>query len=106
MSDLRIAHNTLLLYFRLILIMLVSLYTVRVVLNELGAQDYGIYDVVGGVVVMFAFINNAMADGTQRFLNFALGQNDEKKTKETFSSSLIFHLVIAVIFVIAAETIG
>ena len=102
----RIAHNTLLLYFRLILIMLVSLYTVRVVLNELGAQDYGIYDVVGGVVVMFAFINNAMADGTQRFLNFALGQNDVKKTKETFSSSLIFHLVIAVIFVIAAETIG
>ena len=94
MSNSHIAHNTLLLYFRLILIMLVSLYTVRVVLNVLGAQDYGIYDVVGGVVIMFAFVNNAMADGTQRFLNFALGQNNEVKTKETFSASILIHFAI------------
>ena len=70
MSDTRrIAKNTMMLYFRQILIMLVSLYTVRVVLNVLGAEDYGIYNVVAGVVVLFSFVNNAMATSTQRFLN-------------------------------------
>ena len=102
----RIAKNTLLLYFRQILIMLVSLYTVRVVLNVLGEEDYGIYNVVGGIVVLFAFVNNAMAEGTQRFLNYALGLKDNKKVNETYSASLIIHFVIAVFFVIAAETIG
>jgi len=72
----RIAKNTLMLYFRQILIMGVSLYTVRVVLNTLGAEDYGIYNVVAGVVVLFSFLNNAMATSTQRFLNFNLGKED------------------------------
>lgn len=102
----RIAKNTLMLYFRQILIMIVSLYTVRVVLNTLGAEDYGIYNVVAGVVVLFSFVNNAMATATQRFLNFNLGKNDTEKTQQTYSASLLIHIGIALIFVVLAETIG
>ncbi len=72
----RIAKNTLALYFRQILIMLVSLYTVRVVLNTLGAQDYGIYNVVAGVVVLFSFLGGAMATASQRFFSFEMGKNE------------------------------
>ena len=102
----RIAKNTLMLYFRQILIMIVSLYTVRVVLNTLGAEDYGIYNVVAGVVVLFSFVNNAMATATQRFLNFNLGKSDAEKTQQTYSASLLIHIGIALIFVVLAETIG
>ena len=102
----RIAKNTLMLYFRQILIMIVSLYTVRVVLNTLGAEDYGIYNVVAGVVILFSFVNNAMATSTQRFLNFNLGKEDTEKTQQTYSASLLIHIGIALIFVILAETVG
>ncbi len=71
-STKRIAKNTLMLYFRQILIMLVSLYTVRVVLATLGAQDYGIYNVVAGVVTMFSFLSTSMATASQRYFSFAL----------------------------------
>ncbi len=71
----RIAKNTIFLYFRTILIMLVSLYIVRVVLKTLGVVDYGIYNVVGGIVVMFGFLNSAMSMGTQRFLNYEMDEN-------------------------------
>ena len=102
----RIAKNTLALYFRQILIMLVSLYTVRVVLNTLGAEDYGIYNVVAGVVVLFTFVNNAMATSVQRFLNFYLGKNDTEKTQNVYSASLVIHGIICLIFVVLAETAG
>lgn len=101
-----IAKNTLALYFRQILIMLVSLYTVRVVLNTLGAEDYGIYNVVAGVVVLFSFVNNAMATSVQRFLNFYLGKKDTEKTRNIYSSSLVIHGVICLIFTVLAETVG
>ena len=71
-SSTSIPKNTLMLYFRQILIMLINLYAMRVVLAILGAEDYGIYNVVGGVVVLFAFLSGAMTSATQRFLNFAL----------------------------------
>ena len=102
----RIAKNTLALYFRQILIMLVSLYTVRVVLNTLGAEDYGIFNVVAGVVVLFSFVNNAMATSVQRFLNFYLGKNDTEKTRNVYSASLVIHGIICLIFVVLAETVG
>lgn len=102
----RIAKNTIALYFRQILIMLVSLYTVRVVLNTLGAEDYGIFNVVAGVVVLFSFVNNAMATSVQRFLNFYLGKNDTEKTRNVYSASLVIHGVICLIFVVLAETVG
>ena len=102
----RIARNTLFLYFRQILIMAVSLYTVRVVLAVLGAEDYGIYNVVAGVVVLFGFVNSAMASGTQRFLNTSMGEGDEKKTEGVFTASLVLHLLIAVFVFALAETVG
>lgn len=105
-STKRIAKNTLMLYFRQILIMLVSLYTVRVVLEALGAQDYGIYNVIAGVVVLFSFVNNAMASSTQRFLNYALGEGDEEKVQDVYSASLAVHALIALGFALAAETVG
>jgi len=101
-----IAKNTLALYFRQILTMLVSLYTVRVVLNTLGAEDYGIYNVVAGLVVLFSFLNGAMTSATQRFLNYSLGQNDNDQAKEIFSVSFIIHILIAILVIILAETIG
>ena len=102
----RIAKNTLLLYFRQILTMLVSLYTVRIVLNVLGAENYGIYNVAGGLVVMFTFLNSAMTSATQRFLNFAMGQNDMEQARNVFSISIIIHILIAVLVIILAQTIG
>ena len=91
-STKRIAKNTLMLYFRQILILLVSLYTVRVVLNTLGAEDYGIYNVVAGVVVLFSFVNNAMATATQRFLNYSLGENDKKPWFLFVSDGSLLHV--------------
>ena len=78
-STRRIAKNTLLLYFRQILIMVVSLYTVRVVLNTLGTEHYGIYNVVAGVVTMFSFLSGGMASATQRFFCCALGEGNKER---------------------------
>lgn len=102
----RIAKNTIMLYFRQILIMIVSLYTVRVVLNVLGAEDYGIYNVVAGVVVLFSFVNNAMTQATQRYLNYSMGENDEGKIKRIFKTSFMLHLFISISVLILAETVG
>lgn len=102
----RIAKNTLFLYFRMILIMLVALYTSRVVLAQLGVRDYGIYNVVGGVVTMFSFLNNCMMTSTQRFLTFELGKGNKERLKNVFSTSLNIHICIAFIIVLLAETIG
>lgn len=102
----RIARNTLMLYFRQILIMLVSLYTVRVVLDVLGAEDYGIYNVVAGVVTMFNFLSGAMATACQRYFSFELGRKDYEQLKKTFSVSLISYIVVAVILLVFAETVG
>ncbi len=102
----RIAKNTIALYFRTFIIMIVSLYTSRVVLQVLGETDYGVYNIVGGVVVLFSFLNQAMATATQRFLNYALGQNDENETHRVFSMSMTVHIAIAIIVVLLAETVG
>ncbi len=105
-STRRIAKNTLMLYFRQILIMVVSLYTVRVVLNTLGAEDYGIYNVVAGVVTMFSFLSGAMATASQRYFSFALGQDDESQLRRYFSMSLTIYCMIALVVVAVAETFG
>ncbi|MDR1504180.1 MAG: oligosaccharide flippase family protein [Prevotella sp.] len=105
-SNRRIVKNTLMLYFRQILILLVSLYTVRVVLNTLGVEDYGIYNVVGGIVAFFSFFSGTMASATQRFFSFALGQSDADKLNRTFSINLLIYVVIAIIALVLLETIG
>lgn len=102
----RVAKNTLFLYFRMILIMLVTLYTSRVILAQLGINDYGIYNVVGGVVSMFAFLNNCMTSSTQRFMTFELGCGNVQRLKDVFAASLNIHMAIAVVIVLLAETIG
>ena len=85
----RIAKNTILLYIRQILTMVVSLYTSRVVLNALGVDDYGIYNVVGGVVLMFAFLNSTMASASQRFLAYDIAQGNEQRLKQTFGLTFL-----------------
>lgn len=102
----RIAKNTLLLYIRMFLMMGITLYTSRVVLQMLGVDDFGIYNVVGGIIVLFSFINNAMVASTQRFLNFELGRDNVEEAQKVFAASLNIYLVIVVIFMLLAETVG
>ena len=101
-----IAKNTLYLYFRMMFTMLVSLYTSRVVLKVLGVEDYGTYQAVGGIVIMLSFVNSALSNGTSRFLTYELGTGDYEKLRKTFSSLLSLHIIIAVITVLVAETVG
>ncbi|NPD90881.1 oligosaccharide flippase family protein [Xylanibacter muris] len=102
----RIAKNTLFLYIRQIFVMVVALYTSRVVLATLGVTDYGIYNVVGGIVTLFTFINYAMSCSTTRFITFALGKKDEEGVNIAFSNALIVHSIISIIILILGETIG
>lgn len=101
-----IAKNTLLLYFRMLCTMLISLYTTRVVLDVLGIEQYGVYQAVGGIVVMLSFVNAALSNGTSRFLTFELGKGDFEKLKKTFSTLLSLHIIIAIAVVLFAETGG
>jgi O-antigen/teichoic acid export membrane protein len=102
----RIIKNTILLYFRMFFTMGISLYTSRIVLGALGIEDFGIYNVVGGVVAVFGFINVAMSSSTARFLTFELGRNDAIRLKKVFSISLILHLFIALLVALFAELLG
>lgn len=102
----RIAKNTILLYIRMGMSLLVSLYTSRVILNTLGIDDFGIYNVVGGIVAMVGFLNASMSGATSRFLTFELGKGDFQRLKDTFSSAFIIHVGIALLVFIFAETIG
>lgn len=102
----RIAKNTLFLYFRMLLLLVISLYTSRVILNELGVDDYGIYNVVGGIIVILSFLNNAMASGTQRFMNVEMGRNDQNALNKVFHTSQQIHSFVAIGVLIIAETIG
>lgn len=90
----------------MLLVMGVSLYTSRVVLQELGVSDYGIYGLVGGIVAMFGFFNAAMSSATQRYLSFDIGKNDTEKLSKTFSATLTIHIGIALLVLVLAETLG
>ena len=102
----RIAKNTIMLYIRMLCIMGVSLYTSRVVLQLLGVVDYGIYNVVGGIVAMFSFLSNSMANATQRFLSYELGKKSGGELQLVFSTSLNIHFIIGVVVLLLAEIIG
>jgi len=102
----RIAKNTLFLYFRMIIIMSVSFYTVRVVLDTLGVIDFGLYNLVASFVVIMIFLDSTLASGTQRFLTFEIGKNDLLKLKQTFLTAMIIHIVLAIFILIIGETIG
>lgn len=102
----RIAKNTFALYFRMALILVVTLYTSRVVLAYLGVVDYGVYNVVGGVVLLFSFINSSMSTSTQRFLTFELGKKHYERLHRTFAASLNVHVFLGLAIVILAESVG
>ena len=102
----RIAKNTLLLYFRMLLTMGVTLYTSRVVLDVLGVEDYGIYNVVGGIVAMLGFLQWTMQTTSARFINVVLSTNYDLETKKTFSNILAVNIFLSVIVCLLAETVG
>lgn len=102
----RIAKNTMVLYFRMLLLMLVSLYTVRIVLKTLGIVDYGIYNVVGGVVSMFVILSSTMATASQRFFAFDIGSNNTDKLKQTFSLTFLLYILISIVVLVLGETLG
>ena len=102
----RIAKNTLMLYARMLVGMLVSLYTSRVLLNALGVEDYGIYGAVGGFVSMFSLISSALTSSVSRFLTFELGTGNKERLKVVFETSLLIQIAMAVVIVIVSETLG
>ena len=102
----RIAKNTLFLYFRTLVILGVSLYTSRVILNVLGVEDYGTYNVVGGVVAMFTAISGALSSAISRFITFELGKGDGKRLSLVFSSSVNIQLCISLIVLLIGEIVG
>lgn len=102
----RIAKNTLLLYIRMFIMMGVSLYTSRVVLQKLGVDDFGLYNIVGGVVVLFSVFNSSLTGSTQRFLNYEMGRDDVSSVNKVFQCSIMLHVILCVILIMLAETIG
>ena len=102
----RLAKNTLFLYFRMLVTMAVTFFTTRVVLEKLGVDDYGIYNTIGGVAVLFVYINNVMITSTQRFLNYYMGKGEIDNVKLFFSLSLLLHFIIGILAIIVTEGIG
>ena len=102
----RIAKNTLLLYFRMLFMMAVSLYTSRVVLNALGVEDFGIYNVVGGVVSMFSILSSSLSASISRFITYELGTGNKDSLRKIFSSAITIQLCFAIIIILLAEAIG
>lgn len=101
-----IAKNTLLLYFRMLFLMCISLYTSRIILEALGISDYGIYNVVGGFVSMFALISSSLTSACSRFLNYEMGKGETGHLSEVFSTSLTVHIILAIIIALLCESLG
>lgn len=102
----RIAKNTILLYLRMFITIVIALITSRVVLNSLGVSDFGTYNIVGSVVVLFSFISTPLTSSLQRFLNVSMGEDDAEKVKATFNSSFVAILLVIGVVVLLTETIG
>lgn len=105
-SSKRLAKNTLLLYARTLIVMAISLFTSRIILDSLGVEDYGTYNVVGGFVAMFSLVSGTLVKSTQRFLNVELGKTSESNPNKIFCTAFGIHVILAVILIILFETIG
>lgn len=105
-SNYRLAKNTLMLYARMLLVMIVTLYTSRVILRVLGVEDFGIYNIVGGVVVSFSILSNAMSGAISRFITFSLGKGEIEKVRKLFGASVFIQLCIGILVITCAEIIG
>ena len=101
-----IFKNTVFLYLRMFIVMFVGLFTSRIVLQTLGIEDYGIYNIVGGIVVLFSFINNALRNATQRYISYEIGKNEEGNWQKVLNVGISCHICIAIVLLILAETIG
>ncbi len=102
----RITKNATMLTIRMVLATLVGLYTSRIVFNQLGDINYGIYGVVGGILGFLGFLTAAMAGATSRFITYEIGTGNADKVKDVFSSSLVIHILIAILVIIVGETFG
>ena len=102
----RLAKNTMFMYIRMVFLMTIGLYASRVILQTLGISDYGLYNVVGGVVAMFGFLNSTLSTSTQRFLNVEMGKGNSDSVKRVFSNALYLHLLLVIIVFFLAETVG
>lgn len=98
--------NTFTLYIRMVLSMFIGFFSSRILLNQLGVQDFGIFNVIAGLLIILGFLNTTLTLSTQRFLNFALGEESKEKAQKVFSSSLVIHFFLAVVILLFAETIG
>lgn len=96
----KIVKNTLYLYIRTFFTMLISLYTSRVVLSVLGVNDYGIYNVIGGIAGSFSFLSSMLSNATQRYLNVAIGQNDKKEANHVFNMNMLIYLIYAFVSIL------
>lgn len=105
-NNIRVAKNTIILYIRMVFLMIVTLYTSRVIINVLGFYDYGIYTAVGGFVAMFGVISNSLTAAIGRFITFELGHGNKEKLNSIFSTSLLIQSIIAGVIIILAETVG
>ena len=102
----RIAKNTAFLYVRMLLVMGATLYTSRVVLRVLGEVDYGLYNVVGGLVTMFTFLNGSLGAATSRYITFELGKKNSDGVNRVFNVALVIHVMLALLIIALAETVG
>lgn len=102
----RIAKNTLFLYLRMILVMAVSLYTSRVILKALGVDDFGLYDVIGGIVALFSILSGSLTSAISRFLTYELGKGNSQRLKQIFSSSVFIQLMISLVVILALAPLG
>ena len=102
----RIAKNTLVLYVRMFVMMFIGFFTARITLNALGVDDFGINDVVGGLVSMFALLSNSLCASSSRFITIALGREDIEEQKSTFATTVNIHIILAIVVILAVETIG
>lgn len=105
-SNKRIAKNTIVLYIRLILVLLISLYTVRIVLRALGVEDYGVYSIVGGFVSMFTVLSGAFSVAIARFIAYVVGEDNEKKLADLFSTALIIQCILGFVIILLLATVG
>lgn len=101
-----VAKNTIMLYSRMLVLITVNLYTSRVILNSLGVKDFGLYTIVGSIVIFLSFINNSMSMASQRFLSYAKGKKSVNYEKTTFSSLFISHCIISLLIIFLSETVG
>jgi len=105
-SNKRIAKNTLLLYARMLYSLFISLFTARIILNALGFEDYGLYNVIGSIVAMFVFLRSAMGNSTHRYITYAIGKGDFDNIQKVFSLSVIIFTALAILIVLLCETVG